>query len=128
MKTIVILIALTGVVLITVKWAFFPWLPYRPPRHQTRSMKLRLWLRLHPGPGHATLWELWLRWGRFAAFRRGRRARQSLSFWQRVLAPASEYSILVGRAHYRHALRMPLEEHAVVMSQPAAARPAGSPR
>ncbi len=119
MKTIVILIALTGIVLVAVKWAFFPWLPYRRlPRHQTRSMKLRLWLRLHPGPGHATLWELWLRWGRLATFRRSRRARRSLSFWQRVLAPASEYSILVGRAHYRHALRMPLEEHAVVMSQP----------
>jgi type IV secretory pathway TraG/TraD family ATPase VirD4 len=119
MNHIVILIAASGAVLVAVKWAFFPWLPYRRlPRHQTRALKLRLWLRLHPGPGHATLWELWLRWGRLAVFRHSSRARRSLSFWQRALAPAREYSILVGRAHYRHALRMPLEEHAVVMSQP----------
>jgi type IV secretion system protein VirD4 len=35
-----------------------------------------------------------------------------------VLASTSEYSILVGRGHYRHALRLPLEEHAVAKSPP----------
>ena len=76
--------------LIAVKWAFFPWIPYRRlPRHRIRYLRLRLRLRLHPGPGHATLAELWLRWGRFAAFRRGARTRRSLPFWQRLLGPAS---------------------------------------
>jgi type IV secretion system protein VirD4 len=118
-KSIVVLIAISGVVLIAVKWAFLPWIPYRRlPRHQIRHLRLRLWLRLHPGPGHATLAELWLRWGRLAAFRRGARTRHSLPFWPRAVAPASEYSILVGRAHYRHALRLPLDEHAVVKSPP----------
>jgi type IV secretion system protein VirD4 len=118
-KPVIMLIATSGLVLVAVKWAFFPWIPYRRlPRNQVRHLKLRLWLRLHPGPGHATLPELWLRWSRLAVFRRSSRARRSLSFWQRVLASASEYSILVGRAHYRHALRMPLEEHAVVTSPP----------
>jgi len=37
-KTIVTLIAVSGVVLVAVKWAFLPWLPYRRlPRNQTRS-------------------------------------------------------------------------------------------
>jgi type IV secretion system protein VirD4 len=62
--------------------------------------------------------ELWWRWGRLAAFRRSRRSRASLNLAQRVLAPASEYSILAGRAHYRHALRLPLDEHAVIFSPP----------
>ena len=82
-----------------------PW--RRLPRNRVRHLRIRLRLRLHPGAGQATLLELWLRWGRFAVFRRSGRARRSLPFWQRVLSPVSEYSILIGRAHYRHALRLP---------------------
>ena len=116
---IVIIIAVIGVLLIPVKWAFFPFIPWRRlPRHRVRHIRLRVLLRLHPGAGHATLPELWLRWGRLAAFRRSGRARPSLSFWRRAFGPASEYSILIGRAHFRHALRLPLEEHAVVTSPP----------
>jgi type IV secretion system protein VirD4 len=118
-KTIVILIALAGLLLICVKWAFLPSIPYRRlPRHRVRHLRIRLRLRLHPGPGHATAAELWLRWGRFAAFRRSSRARPSLSFWRRALGPASAYSIMVGYAHYRHGLHLPVEEHAVVQSPP----------
>ena len=113
---IVILIAATGLVLIVVKWAFLH--GRRLPRHRVRHMRIRIRLRLHPGKGHATIIELWWRWGRLAAFRRGRRSRASLNLAQRVLAPASEYSILAGRAHYRHALRLPLDEHAVIFSPP----------
>jgi type IV secretion system protein VirD4 len=116
---IVIIMAVTGVLLTAVKWAFLPFLPWRRlPRNRVRHERIRLRLRLHPGAGQATVVELWLRWGRFAAFRRSGRARRSLPFWQRALSPVSEYSILIGRAHYRHALRLPLEEHAVVTSPP----------
>jgi type IV secretion system protein VirD4 len=118
-KTIVICVAIAGVLLIAIKWAFVPSLPYRRlPRHRVRYLRSRLHLRLHPGPGHATVIELWLRWGKLAAFRPSRRARPSLSFWERTFSPATAYSILVGRAHYRHALRLPVEEHAVVKSPP----------
>jgi type IV secretion system protein VirD4 len=34
------------------------------------------------------------------------------------VAPACEYSVLAGRAHYRRALRLPLDEHAVIYSPP----------
>ena len=47
-----------------------------------------------------------------------RRTRPSLSLAQRLLAPAADYSILVGRGHYRHALRLPLDEHVVIFSPP----------
>jgi type IV secretory pathway TraG/TraD family ATPase VirD4 len=116
---IVLIIAAAGVLLTGLKWAFFPFLPWRRlPRHRVRYLRLRLRLRLHPGPGHATLGELWLRWGRLAMLRRAGRARRSLSLRQRLVGPVCAFSILIGRAHYRHALRMPLDEHAVVTSPP----------
>ena len=116
---ILILLAVAAVLLTALKWAFLPFLPYRRlPRNRVRHLRLRLHLRLHPGAGHATIAELWLRWGRFAAFRRSGRARRSLTFLQRAFGPVSAYSIRIGRAHYRHGLRMPLDEHAVVTSPP----------
>jgi type IV secretion system protein VirD4 len=115
----VLLIVIAALLLTILKWAFLPWLPYRRlPRHRVRHLRLRVRLRLHPGHGHATLAELWLRWGRLAAFRRSSRARRSLALWERVISPASAYSILIGRAHLRHALRLPLEEHVLVTSPP----------
>src|SRR5690348_17638787 len=44
-------------------------------------------LRLHPGRGLASVFELWLRWGRLAAFRRSGRIRPSVSAWQRLNHP-----------------------------------------
>ena len=38
-------------------------------------------------------------------------------FWQRALRPAA-HSVLLGRAHYRHGLRVPLEEHVLVIAPP----------
>ena len=116
---ILILLAAAAVLLTALKWAFLPFVPWRRlPRNRVRHLRLRVHLRLHPGAGHATVLELWLRWGRFAVFRRSGRARRSLTFLQRALGPVSEYSIRIGRAHYRHGLRMPLDEHAVVTSPP----------
>lgn len=114
-----VLILVAGLVLATVKWAFFPYLPFRRlPRYRVRYLRLRLHLRLHPGPGHASVLELWMRWGRLAMLIRSRRSRPSLSFTERVFGSARTHSILAGRAHYRHALRQPLDEHAVVTSPP----------
>jgi type IV secretion system protein VirD4 len=97
------------------RWCFLP--SSHLPRYRVRHMRLRLHLRLHPGRGHATVFELWLRWGRFAAFRRSRRSRPSLSAWRRVIEPA-QHSVMPGRAHYRHGLRVPVEEHMLVMAPP----------
>ena len=87
------------------------------PRHRVRHARLRLHLRLHPGRGYATCVELWLRWGRLAAYRRSKRIRPSLGTWQRARYPR-EHSVLLGRAHYRHRLAVPLEEHVLMMAPP----------
>jgi type IV secretory pathway TraG/TraD family ATPase VirD4 len=113
---IAVLIAAAGLVLIVIKWAFLH--GRRLPRHRARYLRIRLRLRLHPGKGHATVFELWWRWGRWAAFRHARQTRPSLGIAQRLLAPASEYSIQAGRAHFRHALRLPLDEHVAIFSPP----------
>ena len=96
-------------------WALIP--NKRLPRHRVRHMRLRARLRLHPGPGHATVLELWLRWGRLAAARRARRSRRSLPLLTRWFRP-SQTSVLVGRAHYGHALRVPVEEHVIYIAPP----------
>jgi type IV secretion system protein VirD4 len=110
-------IALTVFLLIlaALKWCLLP--HGRLPRFRVRYMRIRLRLRLHPGRGHASAGELWLRWGRLAAFRRSARSRPSLPAWRRLLCP-DEHSLLLGRAHYRHGLRVPVEEHVAIMAPP----------
>jgi type IV secretory pathway TraG/TraD family ATPase VirD4 len=98
------------------KWAWWP--SRRLAHHRIRHLRIRLHLRLHPGRGHATVLELWVRWGRWAAFRTSKRTRKSLGWWARVRAGAWAWSIMLGRAHHRHGLRIGLEEHVLVLSPP----------
>ena len=97
------------------RWAFLP--ARYLPGNRVRHLRTRLHLRLHPGKGFATIFGLWLRWGRLAALRRSGRIRRSLPLWYRMLAPG-ECSVFLGRAHWRHGLRVPLEEHVLVMAPP----------
>ena len=113
---IVVLLAFGALLLTVIKWAFLS--GRRLPRHRVRYLRVRLRLRLHPGKGHATVAELWWRWGRLAMFRHSAQTRPGLSAGQRMTGPAAEYSMLAGRSHYRHALRLPLDEHAVIFSPP----------
>jgi len=110
-------IALLIVLLLAVflAWAFLP--ARHLPGHRARHLRLRLHLRLHPGKGFATVFSLWLRWGRLAALRRSARIRPSLPLWQRLADPGA-HSVFIGRANYRHGLRVPLEEHILVMAPP----------
>ncbi|MHB1873916.1 MAG: type IV secretory system conjugative DNA transfer family protein [Streptosporangiaceae bacterium] len=98
-----------------VRWCLGP--HGRLPRFRVGYLRLRLRLRLHPGRGHASCGELWLRWGRVAAFRRSARSRRTLTTWRR-LTSSEEHSLLIGRAQYRHGLRVPVEEHALIMAPP----------
>ncbi len=100
-------------------WAMIP--SKRLPRHRVRHMRLRARLRLHPGRGHATAFELWLRWGRLAAARRAKRSRPSLSLLRRLCYPWLT-SVLVVRAHYNHACRVPVEEHVIYVAPPRAGK------
>jgi type IV secretory pathway TraG/TraD family ATPase VirD4 len=102
-------------VLGVLRWCVGP--HTRLPRFRVRYLRTRLHLRLHPGRGLATVFQLWLRWGRFAAFRRSARSRWSLTFWQRLLFP-DEHSLVLGRAQYGHRLRVPVEEHLLITAPP----------
>ena len=97
------------------RWAFLP-APYLPG-NRARHLRIRLHLRLHPGKGFAHLFSLWLRWGRLAMLCRSARIRAALPLWYRIADPAA-HSVFLGRAHYRHGLRVPLEEHLLVMAPP----------
>lgn len=55
------------------KWAFWP--RHELPRHRVRDMKLRLFFRLHPGRGHATIAELRRHWSSRASAEKDRYAR-----------------------------------------------------
>jgi len=103
------------VILLALRWCFLP--HGRLPRFRVQYTRLRLLLRLYPGRGHAMIGELHLRWGRLAAFRRSGRSRPSLIAWRRLIEP-DQHSLLLGRAHYGHQLRIPVEEHALVMAPP----------
>ena len=108
-------IAAIGLFLLAFRWALLP--SGRVPRFRVMVTRLRLRLRLHPGRGYATVLELWLRWSRFASFRQSRRARPSLPVWRRVWHPA-EHSVFIGRAQYRHGLRLAIQEHLTIFGPP----------
>src|SRR6266851_1904926 len=110
-------IALAIVLLLAavVAWAFVP--PRYLPGNRARHLRVRLHLRLHPGKGFAHAFSLWLRWGRLAALRRSGRIRSALPLWYRIAEPR-QHSVSLGRAHYRHRLHVPLEEHLLVMAPP----------
>ena len=107
-----------AIVLIVAAFASWAFLPARYlPGNRARHLRIRLHLRLHPGKGFAHIVSLWLRWGRLAMLRRSARIRPALPLRYRIADPA-EHSVFLGRAHYRHRLHVPLEEHLLVMSPP----------
>ena len=110
-----ILLAILIVLALLFAWAFLP--AKYLPANRVRAMQVRVHLRLQPGKGFATIIGLWLRWSRLATLRRSGRIRRSLPLWRRMLAPG-EHSVFLGRAHYRHRLHVPLEEHVLVMAPP----------
>jgi hypothetical protein len=115
---IIKLAILLAVMLIVAAFAAWAFLPARHlPGNRARHLRIRLHLRLHPGKGFAHLFSLWLRWSRFAVLRRSGQIRPALP-WRYSLLDPREHSVFLGRAHYRHRLRVPLEEHLLVMAPP----------
>ena len=66
--------------------------------HQVRRMRWRTRLRLRPGTGFASHWEIMFRFSRLAALVHGRRCRPDMRITGRVLAPARMYAVRLGRA------------------------------
>ena len=107
--TIIKLAIALAVMLIVAAFAAWAFLPARHlPGNRARHLRIRLHLRLHPGKGFAHAFSLHLRWSRFAVLRRSGRIRPALPLGDRILDPR-EHSVFLGRAHYRHGLRVPLK-------------------
>ena len=106
-------------VIMTVRWFFLP--AGHVPRWRVRHTRLRVRLRLYPGRGHATVVELSRYWSRRASFRNSRRSRPTLTAWERARHPC-EHAVQLGSAQYRHGLRVPVDEHVVVVSPPRAGK------
>ncbi|MGH3272765.1 MAG: type IV secretory system conjugative DNA transfer family protein, partial [Streptosporangiaceae bacterium] len=88
------------------------------PRNRVRHMRWRLHARRRPGPGFATGFALWWHFSAFASRRgSGRQTRPGLTARERRREPHA-HSVLVGRAHHRHAVRVPVQEHLVVFAPP----------
>ena len=115
---IIKLAILLAIVLIVAAFAAWAFLPARHlPGNRARHLRIRLHLRLHPGKGFAHVFSLWLRWGRMAALRRSARIRPALPLRYRLI-DSREHAVFLGRAHYRHRLHVPFEEHLLVMAPP----------
>jgi type IV secretion system protein VirD4 len=80
-------------------------------------MKIRVHLRLHPGPGHASGTELLAHWGRLASYREARRTRPGLTHRARLLSP-DEHSVKIGTAHHGRAIRIPVQENGAIVGPP----------
>jgi type IV secretion system protein VirD4 len=89
------------------------------PHNRVRDLRIRLRLRVHPGRGHASVFEVWLRWGRLAAFRESGRTRPGLTRRERIRHPGS-HSLRLGRAQYRQSVRIPVQEHGALIGPPRA--------
>ena len=107
-----------AIVLIVAAFAAWAFLPARYlPGNRARHLRIRLHLRLHPGKGFAHVFSLWLRWGRLAALRRSGRIRPALPLRYRLHRPARALGVPRPRPLPAR-LRVPLEEHLLVMAPP----------
>ena len=87
------------------------------PRNRARRQARRAHMRMYPGAGMATVVELWLHWSKTYVFRKSRRSRPELLGWQRLRHPRL-HSVFIGRAQWRHALRILAELHVLILSPP----------
>ena len=126
MKYFIALVVLL-LVLAVLRWCFLP--HGRLPRHRVRYLRLRLRLRLHPGRGHATVLRVVAAVGAAGRVPPQRPGPAVGAGAGSGCCRPRLHSMLLGRAHYRHALRLPLDEHVVVMAPAAGGQDrAGWPR
>jgi type IV secretion system protein VirD4 len=85
-------------------------------RRRVRALRWRTKLRLRPGPGYASLFELVFRWGRLAALHHGGRARPGLGYFARVFRRVTAYSVRLGRAQYGRRCLARMEDQQLILA------------
>jgi type IV secretion system protein VirD4 len=87
-------------------------------RHRAWAMRWRIWLRLRPGYGFATVAELWMRWGRIAALSDGARGRPGMPFRVRVRRRTTDYAVRFGRAQWGRRTYGRLQDQVLILAPP----------
>lgn len=82
------------------------------------SLRARLWLRLHPGPGFAQRWELLLAYGLRRPRKDAKRLRPSLPRLDRWLGDPRAYAVYLGVHRMMHRLYVGLETGLLLIGVP----------
>ena len=85
--------------------------------NQVRSMRWRTKLRMRPGPGFASHWEITFRFSRLAALYHGGRCRPDMPLRARLMSPARLYAVRLGRAGVRRAYARGEDQVGIVAPQ-----------
>jgi len=85
-------------------------------RRRARALRWRTKLRLRPGPGYASLFELVFRWGRLAALHHGGRARPGLGYFARMFMRVTDYAVRLGRAQYGRRCLARMEDQQLIIA------------
>jgi hypothetical protein len=90
----------------------------RARRSRLISLRWRVWLRLHPGPGFAKLWELLHAYGLRGPRKQAKRLRPSLTWTDRWLGAPRQYATYLGVHRGFHRLWVGLEEAILLIAPP----------
>jgi hypothetical protein len=86
-------------------------------RHRAWAMRWRVWLRLRPGDGFASMTELQLRYSRAAAaLTHGRRARPSLTRLMTLTMHTTAYAVRFGRAQWGRRVYGRMQDQTLILS------------
>jgi len=86
--------------------------------NRVRSIRWRIRLRMHPGPGFASIGELVFRWSRWSALNHGRRARPGLKLHRRVRTRTTGYAVRLGRGQWFRRVYGRLEDQVLICAAP----------
>lgn len=109
-------VILAGVVLVVIAGLFFRFTAFSGDR--IRSIRWRMRLRMHPGPGFASIGELWFRWSRWSALHHGRRARPGLKLHRRVCTRTTGYAVRLGRGQWFRRVYGRFEDQVLICAAP----------
>lgn len=85
---------------------------------RARRMRWRIRLRMLPGPGFASIFELVVRWSRIRCVISGKRSRPSLPLWARLISPATTYGVRLGRAQWGRRVFGRMEDQTLMIAPP----------
>jgi type IV secretion system protein VirD4 len=115
--SVMIAVAAVAVLILGLFWRFTI-SPCAARSNRARALRWRIRLRLRPGRGHASIAEIAVRWSLLAALFHGRRARPDMTLRARIVAPATDYAVRLGRAQYGKRVFARMEDQTLILAGP----------